>query len=94
MPLRGGLLSELHQAGDRSGGHLAKAFGTVPHAALLGVLRRSGVPDHCLSIIIRLRDRAKLPAAGFAGEDSAVDVTIGVRRGSCEGPILQRSSSA
>jgi hypothetical protein len=66
---------------------LVKAFDTVPHKALFAVLRRCGVPDHCLNIIIRLHDRAKL-VADFAGEDSTIDVTIGVRQGSCEGPIL------
>ena len=66
---------------------LVKAFDTVPHRALFAVLRRYGVPDHCLNIIIRLHDRAKL-IVEIAGEDSTIDVTIGVRQGSCEGPIL------
>ena len=66
---------------------LVKAFDTIPHRALFAVLRRYGVPDHCLNIIIRLQDRAKLTVE-IAGEDSNIDITIGVRQGSCEGPIL------
>ena len=34
---------------------LVRAFDTVPHRALLAALRRCGVPDRCLSVIIRLR---------------------------------------
>ena len=66
---------------------LAKAFDAVPHRALLAALRRHGVPDHCLSIIIRLHDRAQLKVE-IAGEEPTIDVAIGARQGSCEGPIL------
>ena len=66
---------------------LVKAFDTVPHAALWAVLRRYGMPDHFINIIIRLHDQAKLKME-IAGTDTMIDVTIGVRQGSCEGPVL------
>ena len=67
---------------------LVKAFDTVPHRALFAVLRRCGIPDHCLNIIIRLHDRAKLIVKFAGADDTTIDVNIGVRQGSCEGPIL------
>ena len=66
---------------------LVKAFDTVPRAALFAILRRFGLPDHFVNIVIRLHDRAMINIK--IGEvDSEVASSIGVRQGSCEGPIL------
>lgn len=66
---------------------LVKAFDTVNHEALFIVLRRYGAPDHFVNLVIRLHDSASMSFA-HGGEKSNVDVTIGVRQGSCEGPVL------
>ena len=66
---------------------LVKAFDTVPREALCAILRRFGLPDHFVNIVIRLHENAlinvKIGKDGFEVESS-----IGVRQGSCEGPIL------
>ena len=66
---------------------LVKAFDTVPRDALFRVLRRFGMPDHFVDIVIRLHFGAKVKVK--IGEvDSEIDSSIGVRQGSCEGPVL------
>jgi hypothetical protein len=65
----------------------AKAFGTVPREALFAVLRRFGLPDHFVEVLMRLHFGAKVKVK-IGKEDSEVDSTIGVRQGSCEGPVL------
>lgn len=66
---------------------LVKAFDTVPREALFAILRRFGLPDHFVNIIIRLHEKAVIKVK--IGEvDSDVDSSIGVRQGSCEGPVL------
>ncbi len=64
-----------------------KAFDTVPREALFAILRRFGLPDHFVNIVIRLYENALINVK--IGEDnSEVENSIGVRQGSCEGPIL------
>ena len=64
-----------------------KAFDLVPREALFAVLRRYGMPDHFVKVLIRLHYGAKIKVK--IGEvDSKIDSTIGVRQGSCEGPVL------
>ena len=66
---------------------LVKAFDTVPREALFTVLRRFGLPDHFVNIVIRLHEHAKIKVK--VGEvESELDSSIGVRQGSCEGPVL------
>ena len=66
---------------------LVKAFDSVPREALFAVLRRYGMPDHFVKVLIRLHYGAKVKVK--IGEvDSEIDSTIGVRQGSCEGPVL------
>ena len=65
-----------------------KAFGTANREALLEVLlRRFGIPDHFVIIMVRLHENAMIKAQ-FGEEDTEVDSSIGVRQGSCEGPVL------
>ena len=64
-----------------------KAFDSVPREALFAVLRRYGMPDHFVKVLIRLHYGAQIKVK--IGEvDSEIDSTIGVRQGSCEGPVL------
>jgi hypothetical protein len=66
---------------------LQKAFDSVPRASLFKVLRRFGLPAHFVNIVIRLHEGAKIKLKiGEAEKDIAS--TIGVRQGSCEGPVL------
>ena len=59
----------------------------MPRAALFKVLRRFGLPAHFVNIVIRLHEGAKIKLKiGEAEKDIAS--TIGVRQGSCEGPVL------
>jgi len=66
---------------------LVKAFGTVNREALWKVLRRFGIPDHLVSMLVRLHENAVIKVQ-FGEEDTEVGSSIGVRQGSCEGPIL------
>jgi hypothetical protein len=73
---------------------LVKAFDSISREALFSILRRYGLPDHFLIIIIRLHSNAKMkiaiPGGQEDGDDADVTVssTIGVRQGSNEGPVL------
>ena len=66
---------------------LVKAFDTVPRDALFAVLRRFGLPDHFVNVVIRLHTNAVVKVK-IGDVDSDVDSSIGVRQGSCEGPVL------
>ena len=66
---------------------LVKAFDTVSREALFAVLRKFGMPDHFICIVMRLHTGAVMKFK--IGEiDSTVPSEIGVRQGSCEGPTL------
>ena len=66
---------------------LVKAFDSVSHEALFAVLRRFGLPDHFVNVVIRLHEKAKIEVK--VGEvESELESSIGVRQGSCEGPVL------
>jgi hypothetical protein len=67
---------------------LVKAFDSVPREALFLILRRYGLPDHFVNIIIRLHSDAKLIMKFGDDVESEIKSLIGVRQGSCEGPIL------
>ena len=66
---------------------LVKAFDSVPRAALFAVLRRFGLPDHFINLVIRLHKDAKVKVK-IGNIDYIIDSSIGVRQGSCEGPVL------
>ena len=66
---------------------LVKAFDTVPRDALFAVLRRFGLPDHFVNIVIRLHEGATVKFK-VGDIDTSLPSTIGVRQGSCEGPAL------
>jgi hypothetical protein len=66
---------------------LVKAFDSISREALFVILRRYGVPDHFLNIVIRLHNGASF-TIDVNGEDVVVDSNIGVRQGSNEGPVL------
>ena len=54
---------------------LVKAFDSVPREALFAVLRRYGIPDHFVKVLIRLHYGAKIKVK--IGEvDSEIDSTI------------------
>jgi hypothetical protein len=67
--------------------YLMKAFDTVPRDALFAVLRRYGLPNNFVNIIIRLHKNAKIKVK-IGSVDSEIESSIGVRQGSCEGPVL------
>ena len=66
---------------------LVKAFDSVPRDALFAVLRRFGLPDHFINLAIRLHKGAKIKVK-IGDVDHEIDSSIGVRQGSCEGPVL------
>ena len=66
---------------------LVKAFGTVNREALWEVLRRFGIPDHFMNMLVRLHADAVIKIK-IGEEDTDVNSSIGVRQGSCEGPVL------
>jgi hypothetical protein len=66
---------------------LVKAFDSVSREALFAVLRRFGLPDHFVNVVIRLHEKAKIKVK--VGEvECELESSIGVRQGSCEGPVL------
>ena len=66
---------------------LVKAFDTVPREALFAVLRRFGLPDHFVNVVIRLHENARIKVK-VGDVESELESSIGVRQGSCEGPVL------
>ena len=66
---------------------LVKAFDTVNREALWGVLRRFGMPDHFVNMLIRLYADAVIKVK-IGEEDTNFDSSIGLRQGACEGPII------
>jgi hypothetical protein len=66
---------------------LIKAFDTVVRDAVFAVMRKFGLPDHFINILIRLHDDATI-AVKIGDIESVINSTIGVRQGSCEGPSL------
>jgi hypothetical protein len=66
---------------------LVKAFDTVPRDTLFAALRRNGLPNHFLNIIIRLQKNAKIKVK-IGSVDSEIESSIWVRPGSCEGPVV------
>ena len=66
---------------------LVKAFDTVNREALWEVLRRFGMPDHFVNMLVRLHADAVIKVK-IGEKDTDVDSSIGVRQGACEGPIL------
>ena len=67
---------------------VVKAFDSVPREALFAVLRRYGMPDHFVKVLIRLHYYGAKVKVKIGEVDSEIDSTIGVRQGSCEGPVL------
>ncbi len=59
----------------------------MPREALFAILRCFGLPDHFVNIVICLHENA-LINVNMCEDDSEVESFIGVRQGSCEGPIL------
>jgi len=66
---------------------LVKAFDSVPRDEVFAVLRRYGMPDLFVQVLIRLHYGAKAKVK-IGDVDSEINSTIGVRQGSCEGPVL------
>lgn len=66
---------------------LEKAFDSMPRAALFKVLRRYGLPDHFINIVIRLHADAVV-SYKMGNEEVEVKNRIGVRQEACEGPVL------
>jgi hypothetical protein len=66
---------------------LVKASDTVTRDALFAVLRRYGLPNQFLNIIIRLHKKVKIKVKN-GSVDSEIESSIEVRQGSCEGPVL------
>lgn len=66
---------------------LVKAFDTVVREALFAVMRKFGMPDHFINILIRLHEGASIKVT-IGDVEKEIASTIGVRQGSCEGPSL------
>jgi hypothetical protein len=66
---------------------LVKAFDTVVRDAVFAVMRKFGLPDHFINIMIRLHEGATIKVK-IGDVEAEVNSTIGVRQGSCEGPSL------
>jgi hypothetical protein len=66
---------------------LVKAFDSVSREALFTVLRKFGMPDHFINLLVRLHTNVTIKLK-LGEEDVEIASTIGVRQGSCEGPAL------
>jgi hypothetical protein len=62
---------------------LVKAFGTLSREALFAVLRRYGLPNHFVNIVIRLHTKSKVKIGSADSEIKSFEV----RKGLCVGPI-------
>ncbi len=59
---------------------LVEAFDTAPREALFAILRRFGMPDHFVNIVIRLHENALINVK-IGEDDSEVESSIGVFAG-------------
>jgi hypothetical protein len=59
----------------------------VSHSALFAILRKRGCPEHFVNILIRLHRNANMHI-DVNGETARVDINIGIKQGSNEGPSL------
>ena len=66
---------------------LVKAFDSVSREALFLILLRFGMPPHFVNLVARLHTGAVVKFT-VGDVDKTVDSSIGVRQGSCEGPVL------
>jgi hypothetical protein len=66
---------------------LVKAFDTVPREAVFVMLRRFGIPDQLFNVIICLHENAVIKV-NIGNVEEKVENSIGVRQGSCGGPVL------
>jgi hypothetical protein len=66
---------------------LVKAFDTVSREALFTVLRKFGMPDHFINLLVRLHTGVTIKLK-LGDNDVEIPSKIGVRQGSCEGPVL------
>ena len=66
---------------------LVKAFDSVSREALFLILLRFGMPPHFVNLVARLHKGAVVKFT-VGDVDKTVDSSIGVRQGSCEGPVL------
>jgi hypothetical protein len=66
---------------------LVKAFDSVSREALFAVLRKFGLPDHFINLVARLHTGVTIKLK-LGDDDVEISSTIGVRQGSCEGPVL------
>lgn len=67
---------------------LKNAFGSVPHATLLLLLRQHGVHDVLIQIIADLYDGCSTTISTAEGETRAVDMKSGVKQGDPLSPIV------
>jgi hypothetical protein len=67
--------------------NLGKVFDTVLRQALFAILRRFGLPDRFVNIVIRFHDCA-LINVNIGKDHSEMQSSIGVRLGSCDRSIL------
>ena len=73
-------LKKRQEHGPRSYGvyvDLVKAFDTATREALLGVLRKSGMPDHFVKMLLRLH-AGEVTNVKISGKDTAVESSIDV----------------
>ena len=66
---------------------LVKAFDSVSREALFQILAKFGMPPHFINIVVRLHTGAAIKLK-VGDVEVEVPSTIGVRQGSCEGPVL------
>jgi hypothetical protein len=64
-----------------------QAFDTAPRDSLFAVLRHYGLQNHFMNIITRLYKNEQIKVM-IGSVDSEIESSIGVREGSCEGPVL------
>ncbi len=75
------------QTGFRPDRCTPSTIDTAPPEALFAILRCVGLPDDFFNVVIHLQAHA-LVYVKIGEDDSEVESSIGVRQGSCEGPIL------
>jgi hypothetical protein len=64
-----------------------KAFDMVPLELFFQILRKFGMPDHFVNLVIPLHTKCKIKLK-VGDIDSELASDIGVRQDSCEGPVL------
>ena len=67
---------------------LEKAFDRVPRKAIQWALRKQGVPEHTISMVMTLYKNSRSKVKTISGTSESFEIKVGVHQGSALSPLL------